>query len=59
MLNAANRRLRRAKRLLTRERYERAVDEIETTLAVIGGALESLNKKNTYPRKCRGRGKNG
>ncbi|GKS13161.1 hypothetical protein YDYSY3_41610 [Paenibacillus chitinolyticus] len=57
MLNVANRRLRRAKYFLIRERKERTVDEIETTIAIIGEVLKSLNKKNSYPRKCRGKGK--
>ncbi|MNV54938.1 hypothetical protein D3C71_1471530 [compost metagenome] len=60
MLKVANRRLRRAKHFLMREKFERAIDEIETTIVIISRVFVSLKSyRNTrYPRKSRGRANN-
>ncbi|MNK48807.1 hypothetical protein D3C87_676460 [compost metagenome] len=60
MLNDANRRLRRAKHFLLREKFERAIDEIETTIVIVSGVFVSLKcyRKIRHPRKSRGRANN-
>ncbi|MDY8049403.1 hypothetical protein UY416_24225 [Paenibacillus polymyxa] len=56
MLNAAIWRLRRARRFLKLGRFEQAEYDILTTIVILNGTLDYLNKckKTKHPRKVSG-----
>lgn len=60
MLNAANRRLQRARRFLKLERLEHAEYDILAAKVILSGTLNCLNscKKTKNPRKLPGKRKN-